>query len=326
MPLLQLIIKRCLLTVPLLWLVLTLTFVVVHATPGSYADLIVGEHTRESAQAREKVLERWGLDLPLYRQYFRWLAAASRADLGQSFSRQRPVTEVIGEAVAPTLALTLPALLINLGLGTLLAVAALRRPFGWFDRVTSVLSLGVYGLPSFWVAGLAVLVFASMLGWFPASHMSSVHASSLGAGARAVDLLHHLILPVGCLGLLGAAATARYLRTSLLELRQSRFILAARARGLPERRVLWVHTLRPALLPMVTLLGLDLPILVSGSVVIEVIFSWPGMGRLLWQAAMLRDVPLIMGTTLVGATFVVLGTLLADILYVLVDPRTREPR
>jgi peptide/nickel transport system permease protein len=154
--------------------------------------------------------------------------------------------------------------------------------------------------------------------------MHSVDAHQMSFLARLVDLLHHLILPALCLGLAGAAATARYLRSTLLEVGGSRYVLAARARGLTERRVLWIHTLRPALLPVVTILGLSIPFLVSGSVVVETIFSWPGMGQLLWRSALARDLPLVLGITLVGAAAVILGNLVADVLYAAVDPRARD--
>jgi peptide/nickel transport system permease protein len=204
------------------------------------------------------------------------------------------------------------------------AVTAARRPNGWFDRLSTVLGLGLVGLPSFWLSGLAILVFALALGWFPASHMHSVDADRLSGVARIADLLVHLVLPAACLGLVGAAGTARYLRSTLIEIRGRRYIYAARARGIDERRVLWVHTLRPALLPVITLLGLSLPFLVSGSVVVETIFAWPGVGLALLQAAQARDLPVIMGVTLLGAAAVLIGSLIADLLYALVDPRARE--
>jgi peptide/nickel transport system permease protein len=214
--------------------------------------------------------------------------------------------------------------MLDLVLGLGVAVAAARRPSGWFDRVSTVLALGIAGLPSFWVAGLSVLVFSLLLGWFPASHMASVGAGELTRPAQVADLIHHLALPALCLGLVGAAGTARYLRSTLMEIRGERFIMAARARGLSERRVLWVHTLRPALLPVVSLVGLSLPFLVSGSVVIETVFAWPGVGLTLLQAAHARDVPVIMGVTMLGAVAVLLGNLTADVLYAVVDPRARD--
>jgi len=314
--------RRLATAVPLLWLVATITFAVVHAAPGTYADAI--DRPELTAAARQQIREHYGLDLPVHQQYARWLGAVARGDLGTSYHFKKPVTQVVMQALPPTLLLAGTALLIDLVLGLSLALAAVRRPFGWFDRVTTVLSLGVYGLPSFWLAGLAILVLSLGLGLFPASHMYSVGADQLGRLGRMLDLLHHLVLPASCLGVVGAAATARYLRSTLLEVQSSRFVLAARARGLSERRILWVHCLRPALMPVVTLVGLSLPFLVSGSVVIEVVFSWPGMGRVLMAAALGRDVPVIMAVTLVGAVAVIVGNLVADVLYAVVDPRARE--
>jgi peptide/nickel transport system permease protein len=233
---------------------------------------------------------------------------------------------VIGRALPPTLLLAGTALLFDLLLGVLLAVAAARRPYGWVDRLTTVLGLGIYGLPSFWIAGLLILVFALGLGWLPASHMHSVGAGELSAPGRLIDLLRHLVLPALSLGLVGAAATARLLRATLLEARASRFVLAATARGLSPRRILWVHSLRPALLPVITAFGLALPMVFSGSVVVESVFSWPGMGMALWRAAEARDIPLVMGLTLVGAAAVIVGSLIADLLYAVADPRAREER
>jgi len=312
------ILRRLAMLVPLVLLVVTLTFVVAQAAPGSYADTI--DNPRLSPETRELIRARYGLDRPPLEQYLSWLGAVLTGDLGVSFLYKEPVSRVLVRALPPTLLLAGTALLLDLVLGLALALAAARKPFGWADRITTILSLGLYGIPSFWLAGIFILVFSLILGWFPASHMHSVGADGL------FDLLRHLALPALCLGLVGAAGTARYLRSTLLDVRSSRWMLAARARGLPRWRLLLVHALRPALLPVVTLLGLSLPILVSGSVVIETVFSWPGMGLVAYNAARARDIPLILGATLVGAIAVILGNLAADLLYAVVDPRVRRPR
>jgi len=318
----RLVLRRLVAALPLLWLVATLTFALIHAAPGSYEDQL--DHPRLTPEARQLVRERYGLDLPLHRQYLRWLGSLARGDLGVSFLYRRPVAEVLWEALPATLLLSGTALVLDLALGLVLAVGSVRRPHGWLDRLITVLALGVYGMPTFWLAGLAILVFSLLLGWLPASHMHAVAAGQLSGPGRFLDLLLHLGLPAACLGVVGAAATARYLRATLIEVRGALFLRAARARGLSERRLLWVHALRPALLPVVTVLGLSLPVLVSGSVVVEVIFSWPGMGRVLWTAANARDIPVTLATTLLGAAAVVLGNLAADLLYAVVDPRARE--
>ena len=319
----RLVSRRLLALVPLVWLVLTLSFLVVHAAPGSYADTI--DNPRLSPETRAAIRAHYGLDRPLLAQYSSWLRAAATGDLGTSFMYKRPVSRVLAGALPPTLMLAGAGLLITLGLGLVLAVASARRPHGWADRTLTLLGLGLYGVPSFWLAGLLVMVFSLGLGWLPPSHMHSVGSAGLGGLARTLDLARHLVLPALCLGLVGAAGTARYLRATLLDVRASRFMLAARARGLPERRLLWVHAMRPALLPVVTILGLSLPILVSGSVVVETVFSWPGMGQVAFNAARARDIPLVLGVTLVGAAAVILGNLVADVLYAVVDPRARRP-
>jgi peptide/nickel transport system permease protein len=318
----RLVLRRLLLLAPMVWLVATLTFAVVAAAPGTYADAV--DHPGLDADQREALRARYGLDRPLHRQYLSWLGAVLRGDLGVSFVTKEPVTRLLGRALPPTLLLGGAALLLDLLLGIGVAVAAARRPHGWFDRLSTVVGLGLVGLPSFWVAGLAVLVLALLLGWFPASHMLSAGAEGMSCAARLADLLHHLVLPAACLGLAGAAGTARYLRAGLVDIRGERYILAARARGLSERRVLWVHTLRPALLPAITLLGLSLPVLVSGSVVIETVFSWPGVGLALLRAAQARDLPVIMAITMLGAVAVLVGSLVADLGYAAADPRARE--
>ena len=318
----RLITRRLLLLIPMVWLVATLTFIVVAAAPGSYADTV--DHPGLTADQREALRVRYGLDQPIHRQYLAWLGSVVTGDLGNSFVTKEPVGRLLARALPPTLLLGAAALLLDFFLGVIVAVTAARRPRGWFDRISTVVSLGIAGLPSFWVAGLTILVFALLLGGFPASHMHSVGAEALSPLAYLGDLFRHLLLPAACLGLVGAAGTARYLRATLLDIRGERYILAARARGLSERRVLWVHTLRPALLPVVTLLGLSLPFLVSGSVVIETVFSWPGVGLALLQAAQARDVPVIMGITLIGAVAVLIGSLVADVLYAVIDPRARE--
>jgi len=320
----RIVVRRLVTLVPLVWLVVTLTFVVVQLAPGSYADTL--EHPRLTPEARQSLRAAYGLDRPLGEQYLRWLAAAASGDLGTSYLFKERVSRVIGRALPPTMLLAGAALLLDLLLGVLLALAATRRPYGWLDRLTTVLGLGLYGLPSFWIAGLLILVFALTLGWLPASHMHAVGAGDLSATGRLLDLLRHLVLPAVSLGLVGAAATARLLRSTLLEARASRFVLAATARGLSSRRILWVHSLRPALLPVITSFGLALPMVVSGSVVVESVFSWPGMGMALWRAAEARDVPLVMGLTLVGAAAVIVGSLVADLLYAVADPRAREER
>lgn len=317
----RLVLRRLAAAPLLVWLVATLTFAVVHLAPGSYADAI--DNPRMTPQAREAARQRFGLDQPGHVQYVHWLNAMIRLDLGNSLVFKRPVATVLAAALPPTLLLAVAALVIDFLLGVAAAGWAAAKPGGWVDRTVSIVALVISGTPPFWFAGMAVLVFAVVLGWFPSSHMASVGAADWNVAARFMDTLHHLALPAGVLGIMGAAVTARYLRAGFVAARSAPWTLAARERGIPERRILWAHVIRPSLAPAVTLLGLSLPALVAGSLVIEVVFAWPGMGRVMWQAALARDTPLLMACTVIGAGAVVIGSLVADVLYAAVDPRAR---
>jgi len=316
----RLILRRLAVLPLMLFLVSSLSFLLLSLAPGSYADAI--DNPRLTPAARARMQEKFGLDEPPVRRYVNWLNALAHGDPGISFLFKARVSTVISRTLGKTALLMGCALILDFLFGIIIALISTAFAGRCIDNVLSLLSLSVYSLPSFWLAGLAIYFFSLRLGWLPPSHMTSIGAPADGV-AHWLDLARHLVLPAGVLGLVGAASTARYLRAQMLELRESPYLLAARARGIGPLRILLVHAFRPALSPLVTLLGLALPALVSGSVVIEAIFSWPGMGRVLWQAAVARDVPMVMGCVLVGALAVILGNLLADILYAVVDPRAR---
>ena len=316
------LLKRLLLTCLLLLALLSTVFFVLHAVPGNPVDFIADPDL--DAAERELIRHRLGLDRPLLTQYLDWVGGVVlRGDLGTSLRQQRPVAAIVAEALPNTLLLTLPAFLLQL----LLAISA-GMVMAWHHgrplaRVTNVLGLVFYSLPSFWLGLMLIMVFCRQLGWLPAGGMHSADAEFFSAGHRLLDLLWHLILPVSLVALGSAAGTARYVRNSLLEVLGQDYILAARARGIPERLVLWRHALRNALLPVITLVGLSLPFLLGGTVVTEVVFAWPGMGRVTIEAIWGRDYPVIMATTFLSAVMVVCGSLLADLLYRWADPRVR---
>ncbi len=297
-------------------------FFLIHAVPGDPVDLYA--HPELDDQQRELIRHRLGLDRPLWRQYVQWLGAIVwQRDFGTSLRTLRPVKEILGEAIPNTLRLTLSAYLVYLGLAVLGGVLLARHHGHPLERTATLLGLAVYSLPAFWLGLMLILVFSRNLGWFPAGGMMSPDAAFLPWYARLLDQLHHLVLPVVVLGLGSAMGAARYLSNSLLEVFGQDYILAARAKGLPERTVLWKHALRNGLLPVITLLGMSFPFLLSGAVVTEVIFAWPGMGRVAVDAIWARDYPVIMATTALAAVMVVLGNLLADVLYGWADPRVR---
>jgi peptide/nickel transport system permease protein len=307
----------------LLLLVLSVTFLLLHLVPGDPTRL--GEDDRLNAEQRENLRRVLGVDRPLHEQYLSWLSGVVlRGDFGTSFSQQRPVTEAILDAVPGTLLLACAALFVDFGTGLLLGIAAARRPGTVLDHAIRVGTLFLFSQPVFWLGLMAILLFSYVWPVLPAGHMRSVGAEEMGAMERLLDLGRHLLLPAVVLGLSNAGGTARFVRGSLLEVLGSDYIRTARAKGLSERRVVWVHAMRNALPPLLQLLAATLPVLLNGSLATEVVFSWPGLGRLTFGAILARDFPLILGTTAVSAVLVISGNFLADVLHALSDPRVRN--
>jgi peptide/nickel transport system permease protein len=307
----------------LLYLVLTLTFFLVHVAPGDPVSLF--EDKNRTAAQHAYLLHLYGLDRPLPVQYLAWLSAvALHGDWGISFSAQRPVLALVAEALPNTLLLAGAALVVEYGLGLLLGVLAARRPGTVTDHLIRFLSLLVYSQPVFWLGLMAILLFSLAFPILPASHMRSVDAGEMGKVARLVDLGRHMVLPVLVIGLRGAAQSARFVRGSLLDVLSREYILTARAQGLSERRVVWVHGLRNALLPLIQIFALSFSSLLSGSLLTEVVFAWPGIGRLNFDAIFARDYPVVLATTALSAVLVVFGNLMADLLQGWADPRLRD--
>jgi peptide/nickel transport system permease protein len=300
---------------------LTMVFFLVHLMPGDPVGLISEQHL--GAEGRDLVRQRLGLDRPLLEQYWAWLSGVARGDLGTSLRQQRPVLDIIADALPNTLLLTVSAFLLELTVGLLVGVATARHPRRRRSRALNTGGLVLYSLPSFWLALVAILVFARNLGWLPAGGMQAPNAAWLAPGPRLVDLLRHLVLPVLVLGLGNVAVSARFTRASLARILASDWVLAARARGIPERRLVWRHALRVASLPVITWVGYSLPRLVGGAVAVEQVFAWPGLGRVAVQALLARDYPVIMAVTAVVAVMVAVGSLLADLLARWADPRLR---
>jgi peptide/nickel transport system permease protein len=315
------LLRRLAAAVVLVWLVATVTFALVSLAPGDAAAGLADP--RIAPEVRERFRRDFGLDRPWPARYLAWLAGAARGDLGVSWIHHRPVAAVLADAVPATALLAGLGLLLEIAGGLALALVQLRRPHGRADRLLTVLSLVAYALPAFVGALLLQYLFAYRFRLLPPSHMLSPGGELLTGLPRLLDQLRHLVLPVAAIALTGAGAVARYLRGSLLDERGQLYVLAARARGCSERRALWAHALPNALLPLVTMVGLSLPFLISGSLVIEVIFAWPGMGQTMVAAALARDLPLLMGGTLLATLAVVVGNALADLAYALVDPRVR---
>jgi peptide/nickel transport system permease protein len=307
----------------LLWLVLTATFVLLRLAPGD--PVAEASLLPIPKQQRQRLIHDFGLDRPLPEQYARWLGeVALHGNWGISFAQRRPVSAVISEALPATLLLATAALLVEYGVGTALGVAAARHSGSALDRSIRVAVLLLYSQPVFWLGLMAILLFSYRLRWLPASHMHSLGADAMSTAARLADLGKHLVLPALTLGLANAGGAARFVRASLLDVMGRDFIRTARAKGLDERRVVWVHGMRAALVPIIQLLGMSVPNLLSGALITEIVFAWPGLGRVTFAAIATRDSPVVLATTAVSAVLVVAGNLIGDLLHSAADPRVRD--
>jgi peptide/nickel transport system permease protein len=313
--------RRLLGAVPLLFAVSTLLFLAIEALPGDASDVFFLPEF--SPDVADRIRANLGLDEPFLVRWWRWVLAASRLDFQVSLVQHRAVSTILAEALPFTLALSGSALVLMFAGGILVGLAGARRAGSAVDRALGAATLFVYSVPTFWSALLAILVFATEWRLFPPSGVASVGVDSLPLLDRLLDGAHHLVLPAVSLAAPYAAVVARHVRAGLLEALASPYVIAARAKGLPERDVLMRHALRNALLPVVTLFGLTLPLLFGGAVLVETVFAWPGMGRVLVEAIRNEDYPLVLGGVFWITLLVVLGNLLADLLSAALDPRIR---
>jgi peptide/nickel transport system permease protein len=324
------LLRRLIGAIPLLLGILTLIFFIIHLAPGDPTARYFSPNV--SPEVVEQMRRNLGLDQPLHIQYFRWLGSFLRGDFGYSFGQMRPIGEILPEVLWNTIQLMLVSVVLIFVIGMLIGIVQAVRQYSVLDNVLTFLALFFYSMPSFWFALMLILLFslkATQWGFpewlrLPASGMTEVGYEFLPAGAKLADRLQHMILPAIALGIGNAAGVARYMRGSMLEVINQDYIRTARAKGLSERVVVFKHALRNAMIPIITLLGLYLPILLSGSVLVETIFAWPGMGRVIVEAIFQRDYPLVMATSFIAAALVVVGNLLADVLYAVVDPRIRN--
>jgi peptide/nickel transport system permease protein len=313
------LVRRLIQSLALLVIVLTITFFLLRLAPGDPMSRYYNPDF--SPETVRSIRESLGLDKPLAEQYFRWIGSFARGDFGVSLRFQRPVRDLLAEAIPNTLRLTVAALALHLILGIFFGVLSAAKRYSLFDRVNTVAALFVYSIPSFWFALMLILVFSLKLGVLPSSHMQSLDTEGFSALSLALDRARHLVLPAFVLGIASAASTARYMRGSMLDVLREDYIRTARAKGLPESRVFLKHAFKNAALPVVTIVGLSLPFLFGGAVVVETIFSWPGMGRLAVDAIYARDYPTVLAINFVVAAIVILGNLLTDVAYGLLDPR-----
>jgi peptide/nickel transport system permease protein len=334
--LLTYVLTRVLLAVPMVFILLTLVFVVLRVMPGDPVDAMLGGHAPQKVIDQKKA--ELGLNKPILVQYGAYLRQLARFDLGNSMVFSQKVSQSISEKLPATLELTLFGLLVSLGIGIPLgAYAATKRRTGR-DFSIRLYANVVYCIPVFWMGLLLQLVFGVFLGWFPIAGRTAarlqvssfqktgfyiVDTLRIGNFAAFADVMWHLVLPAVTLGVVLSGIFVRLTRANMLDVLKSDYILAARARGVPERRVVYNHGLRNALIPIVTMLGLQFSLLLAGAILTESTFSWPGMGRLLLERIYLRDYPVIQGVIVVYTLLVSAMSLLVDLLYAAIDPRVK---
>jgi len=304
-------------------IVATISFALIHVAPGDPFSAVL-DNPNVSENVRATLRAQYGLDRPLPEQFVRYVGQLARGDLGWSFSHDRPVREVLASALPNTLLLMVIALVGSFALGILIALIQVARRGSAIDHTLSGISLFFFSMPDFWLAILALLAFTYWLPLFPVGGaVDPVMHEYMGLGGRILDRLRHLALPALTLTVLASPGVARYQRATLLDVLPADYIRTARLKGLTEREILRRHALRNALLPIISLLGLSFPALLTGAFFIEKIFAWPGMGLAVVNAIGTRDYPLVVGGVILGSIMVTVGSLLADLLYAWADPRLR---
>jgi peptide/nickel transport system permease protein len=320
------LLRRVLQGVIVVAIVATIVFTLIHLAPGDpFSSALENPNVTESV--RETWRRAYGLDRPVSEQYVRYLANVLRGDLGFSFSLQRPVADAIGDALPNTLLLMSAGLLGGFALGIGVALAQVRRHRKRTDRLLGSISLTLFSVPDFWLALLILVVFAWWVPLFPiGGAVDPVMYDMLSPAGKLADRARHLVLPALTLTLLYFPLIARHQRAALLDVLPSDYVTTARAKGVRERVVISRHALRNALLPIITLLGVAFPALLTGAVFIEKVFAWPGMGSLIVASIGSRDYPLLMAAVLMASVFVVTGSIMADLMYRVLDPRMRDER
>lgn len=320
--LLSYILRRLVQIIPVVLGVVVLNFLLLQLAPGDLATVLAGEAGGAPKEYIDQLRQRFGQDQPVLIQLFNYLRNLLMLDLGYSFRQSAPVLDLLLDRLWPTLLLMGTTLVLSLGIGIIMGLLAAVWVRTWKDHVVSIAAIIFYATPLFWVGLMLILVFSIYLDWFPTSGMEDVVAFNEG-WARVVDIAHHLVLPSITLSLFYLALYARLMRASMLEQRGLEYVTTARAKGLTERQITIRHVLRNALLPVVTMAGVQVGSLLGGSVIVESVFAWPGLGQLAYQSLFARDFNLLLGIFFMSACLVVIVNLIVDVIYVLLDPRIR---
>jgi len=326
------LIKRLFEMIPTLLGISLISFFIIHLAPGKPTDLLADFNPKITPEARAKLERLYDLDKPIIVQYGLWLKKIVKLDFGDSFSSdRRPVIEKIWDSRKPllerrlfvTFMINLLSMVVILLIAVPIGIFSATHQNSLYDRITTTTVFVGFAMPSFWLALLLMMLFGVHLHWLPISQLKSMNYDSLILPGKIWDLARHLVLPIFVTAFGGLAGDSRFMRSSMLEVIRQDYVTVARAKGLPERKVIYTHAFRNALLPLITLIGLSVPGLIGGSVIFENIFGIPGMGQLFYMSVMTRDYTVIMGILTIGAILTLLGNLLADIGYMIADPRIR---
>lgn len=317
------IFKRVLYSLVLLIAVIVLNFFLIHLAPGDPAETIAGEMGAITEEILAQIRHTYGLDKSLPEQLFMYIKKMARGDLGDSFFFNMPVSQLIMQRVPATILLVMSALFFAFFIGTFLGVVCSRKPYGFLSNFVTVFALIGWSMPVFWLGVMILILLASFLPWFPVSGMYDV-TLEYGFFTRALDVLHHLILPMFTLAFIYLAQYSLLARATMIEVLGSDYIRTARAKGMNERIVIYKHALRNAVLPVITMAGLQMAYLFSGAVLVETVFNWPGLGRLAFESILRRDYPTILGILFFSTMMVIIANLLTDLTYRLIDPRIRS--
>ncbi|MDO9285664.1 MAG: ABC transporter permease [Aquabacterium sp.] len=314
--------RRLLKALPLLLAVVVFNFILLKLAPGDAAEVLAGESAAATPEYLAELRARFGLDQPVHQQLLAYVWKLAQLDLGYSFRHNRSVLELILGRLPATLLLMVTGLVLAVSLGATLGVLASRKVNGVRDNLISVGAMLAFATPVFWIGLMMIVVFSVHLGWLPSGGMESIAAGHEGL-ARALDIARHMVMPVLTLALFYVALFTRMMRASMLEVFNQDFVTTARAKGLSEKRITLRHVLRNALLPMVTLVGVQIGTMLGGSVLVETVFSWPGLGRLAFEAVYQRDINLLLGILLLCSGMVIVANIVVDLAYSWLDPRIR---
>jgi len=313
---LRLLRRRLIQAVPLMLGVVVINFVLIHLAPGGFLELMTAENQVSDPATVALLRTTYGLDDPAWLQLLKYIWALAHFDFGFSYRQNMPVIDAIRINLPATVLLMISSITLAFTVGVAAGVVASTKVRTVWDTIVSVAAMFFFAAPSFWLGIMMIVLFAVKLGWMPVGGMATI-----GGGNGILDILHHLVLPTLALGLFYAAIYARVMRSSMLEVSQLDFVRTARAKGLSRTRVTLSHVLRSALLPVITILGVQMGTILAGSVVIESVFSWPGIGSLLFDSVSSRNYPVVLGIMVLGSMVVIVANIAVDLLYMWLDPR-----